>query len=156
MPRHQKINSPAPARADSPAPARADTPTSARAETPTPARADTPAPPTLFLAALLLLIAVLSVSLACGAGATVTMRELSFEPDTVTITAGESVTWKNEDRRSRQVMSGAPPAMIDDFMSPVLEKGEEWTRTFDQPGEYPYHDMRIPGLLGRIIVEERQ
>jgi len=107
-------------------------------------------------ALLLLALAILMVSLACGAGATIVMRELSFEPDTVTIQAGESVTWKNEDRRSRQIMSGAPPAMTDEFMSPVLEKGQEWSRTFDQPGEYPYHDMRIPGLLGRVIVEEQQ
>lgn len=101
------------------------------------------------LAAALLLYAA-----ACGGGDIITMKELKFEPDTVTIKKGQSVTWKNEDRRSRQVMSGAPPVMTDAFMSPVLEKGESWTHTFSEKGEHPYHDMRIPGQAGRVIVEE--
>ncbi|MFA5810049.1 MAG: cupredoxin domain-containing protein [Thermoleophilia bacterium] len=104
---------------------------------------------TAHLAAALLLYAA-----ACGGGATITMKELKFEPDTVTIKKGHEVTWKNEDRRSRQVMSGAPPVMTDAFMSPVLEKGESWTHTFSEKGEYPYHDMRIPGQAGRVIVED--
>jgi len=102
-----------------------------------------------YLAAALLLYAA-----ACGGGASITMKELTFEPETVTISKGQSVTWKNEDRRSRQVMSGAPPVMTGDFMSPVLEKGESWTHTFSEKGEHPYHDMRIPGQMGRVIVEE--
>jgi plastocyanin len=90
----------------------------------------------------------------CGGGATITLKELSFEPQTVTIKAGETVTFKNEDRRTREIMSGAPPVMTDEFVSPPLEKGQSWSHTFDTPGEYPFHDMRIPGRVGTIIVEE--
>lgn len=91
----------------------------------------------------------------CGAGgATVTLKDLSFVPDVVTIKKGEAVTWNNEDRRSRQIMSGAPPVMTDDFMSPVIETGQSWSHTFDQAGEFPYHDMKIPNQLGRVIVED--
>jgi len=91
----------------------------------------------------------------CGTGgAKVIMKNLSFDPVEVTIKKGETVTWTNEDKRSRQVMSGAPPVMTDDFMSPVLQSGESWSFTFNEPGDYPYHDMRIPNQLARIVVEE--
>lgn len=108
----------------------------------------------LFLAALVVAALLLAVA-ACGNnGATVTMKELAFEPSTVTIKQGQTVTFNNEDRRDRQVMSGHPPIMTDDFMSPVLKTGDSWSFTFDKAGEYPYHDMMIPGLLGSVVVEE--
>ncbi|MHB8922584.1 MAG: cupredoxin domain-containing protein [Thermoleophilia bacterium] len=89
----------------------------------------------------------------CG-GATVTMKELKFEPDTVTIKKGDTVTWNNEDRRTRQIMSGVPHGMTDDFISTPLEKGQSWSHTFETAGEFPYHDMMITGLLGTVVVED--
>lgn len=92
---------------------------------------------------------------ACGSsGGKVTLQDFKFAPETVTIKKGQSVTWTNEDRRSRQVMSGAPPVMTAQFMSPMLEKGQSFTFTFDTIGEFPYHDMVIPGATGTVIVEE--
>lgn len=109
----------------------------------------------LYMAVILIsLLAATALFSSCGGGATVTMKELKFEPDVVTIKKGETVTWENEDRRERQIMSGHPPVMTDEYMSPVLKTGERWSFSFDRLGEYPYHDMKIPGLLGRIVVEE--
>lgn len=88
----------------------------------------------------------------CGGGAEVVIKNLSFEPAEVTIKAGETVTWKNEDRRSHQIMSGAPPVMTEDFVSPLLQAGDTWSHTFEEPGEYPYHSM-TGGLLGWVYVE---
>ena len=106
-------------------------------------------------AVLLLIVAALAAALglsSCGTGATVHITG-SLEPQTVVIGAGESVTWESDDRRNHQIMSGAPPVMTDDFISPVLEKGDSWSHTFEEPGEYPYHDMRT-GLFGIIEVRE--
>lgn len=89
----------------------------------------------------------------CGGGATIVITDLDFEPDEVTIKAGETVTWKNEDRRTHQIMSGAPPVMTDDFVSPNLQSGESWSYTFDDPGEYAFHSM-TGGILGWVNVEE--
>lgn len=115
-------------------------------------------PTYLILAGLLLVLAtvVITAMSSCGAagGTAVTMKDFKFQPDTVTIKKGQSVTWTNEDRRRRQVMSGNPPVMTDQFMSPVLENGQSYTFTFEQAGEFPYHDMMIPGVTGRVIVEE--
>lgn len=108
------------------------------------------------LAAVMTVTAALILALvasACGGSeTTVIIRDLSFEPVEVRIKAGEAVEWKNEDRRSHQIMSGAPPVMTDDFASPVLQAGESWSYTFEQPGEYPYHTM-TGGLLGWVYVE---
>lgn len=107
----------------------------------------------LMLAAGFVVIAVLLLS-SCGEeGATVTIKDFSFQPETVTIKVGETVTWVNEDRRIHMVMSGAPPVMTDLFMSPSLAKGESWSYTFEEPGEYPYHSM-TGSFLGTVIVEE--
>ena len=108
----------------------------------------------LMVVILISLLAASALLSSCGGGTTVTMKELKFEPDVVTIKKGEIVTWKNDDRRERQIMSGHPPVMTDEFMSPVLKTGESWSFSFDKAGEYAYHDMKISGLLGRIVVEE--
>ncbi len=110
---------------------------------------------TFFLAAAVALLSIMAVS-SCGGpdGATVTMKNLAFEPDAVTIKKGRTVTWQNDDRRIRQIMSGEPPVMTDDFMSPPLDPGQSWSFTFNTTGEFPFHDMKIPGIVGRVIVEE--
>lgn len=104
----------------------------------------------------LILLAVMAMALSScgGGGATVMMQDFRFVPDTVTIKKGQSVTWTNDDRRSRQVMSGAPPVMTAQFMSPMLEKGQSFSFTFDITGEFPYHDMVIPGATGTVIVQD--
>lgn len=98
--------------------------------------------------AVLFILTILSSG--CGSGATVLIDQ-SFEPPSVTVKAGESVTWKSEDRRNHQIMSGAPPVMTDQFVSPVLQKGDSWTHTFEDPGEFPYHDMRT-SMIGEVVV----
>lgn len=109
----------------------------------------------LFRTGLPALVLILSLAVSsCGGGATVKIGDLKLEPDTITIKAAETVTWKNEDRRSHQIMSGLPPVMTDEYMSPVLEPGDSWSHTFEKPGEYAYHDMKIPGLVGWVDVEE--
>lgn len=109
----------------------------------------------LALALLVSASALFVWAAGCGSGGvSVSLRNLSFDPDTVTIKKGETVTWTNDDRRSRQIMSGNPPIMTDDFMSPVLQPGDTWSHTFNETGDFPYHDMKIPNQLGRVVVEE--
>lgn len=108
--------------------------------------------PWVLLTLLLITAMMVLVLSSCGGGATVVIKDFAFDPETVTIKAGETVTWKNEDRRDHTVMSGAPPVMTDLFMSPSLAKGDSWSYTFDEPGEYPYHSM-TGSFTGEVIVE---
>ena len=99
-------------------------------------------------AAGLLLIA----SLAAGAGYagtsnSVEIADFAFSPPTLTIAAGESVTWTNSDQvvHTATSTSGA-------FDSGDLDPGESYTFTFTTPGTYDYLCTPHPSMTGRIVV----
>lgn len=75
------------------------------------------------------------------------IKDFHFSPDTMTIGKNDALTWKNNDRFSHTITS-------DDrkFSSPIIKKGETYTFTFDEAGEYSYHCMIHPTVKGKIIV----
>jgi amicyanin len=81
-------------------------------------------------------------------GAQVVISDYKYAPDAITIKAGESVTWTNED-------SVRHNAAADDnaFEGPLLSKGESYTFTFDAPGSYPYHCTPHPFMKATVTVE---
>jgi plastocyanin len=62
----------------------------------------------------------------------VTIGNFAFDPKDLQIEAGTTVIWKNT--------AGHHTVTADDgsFESPILEAGEEFKRTFDQPGSFKY------------------
>ena len=66
------------------------------------------------------------------------MRGQRFVEDPVTVVAGGSVTWVNEDTTFHIIAAGKPndPG---DWIGPAVNFGESWTHTFDEPGEYIYY-----------------
>lgn len=78
--------------------------------------------------------------------ANVRIMNLTFSPQEVRIKAGARVVWKNEDPYQHIVY--AP----DLLKSPALNKGDEFSFTFTQPGEYDYI-CAIYGFKGKVIVE---
>jgi len=88
---------------------------------------------------------------AVGGGAS-TMHDVSisgtgFSPNTVTITAGESVNWTNHD-------STLHTATGDDhsWTSPNLATGQTYFKTFTSPGTIGYHCHIHPEMTGTIVV----
>ena len=85
---------------------------------------------------------------------TIAIQNYSFNPDTVTITAGTTVTWTNYDPVHHQVSSQgsgiSAPGTI--FMSDSLGKGDSYSFTFTTPGVYPYFDSIYRSMLGTITV----
>jgi len=81
--------------------------------------------------------------------ASVTIRDFEFDPQTVTIRAGGTVTWTNEG-------PSVHTATADDgaFDSGNLNRGDSFTQTFDEPGTYPYHCTPHPFMTAEVIVEE--
>lgn len=77
----------------------------------------------------------------------VTIINGGFEPPTVTVTAGETVTWTNRGTSNHQVVS-------DDgtFASPVLAPGQTYQHTFLVPGTTNYHDGVNASLKGSVVV----
>jgi plastocyanin len=84
-------------------------------------------------------------------GTEVKMQYNDFEPRTLIIMNGTTVTWINEDEtREYSAVSDAGTPVA--FQSGTLSKGGVFTFRFTQPGTYPYHSAIPPEIRGEIIV----
>src|SRR5665647_3010871 len=80
-----------------------------------------------------------------AASQTVVMQGFTFQPASITIQTGASVTWRNDDSVSHQIVSNTNA-----FSSPVLNAGGSYTHVFDQAGTYSYHCGIHPYMTGTI------
>ena len=96
------------------------------------------------LAALLLLIALAST--AAGATASVEISGFAFDPQVLTINAGDTVTWTNKDQaaHSASFVNNGPK-------TPVLSNGKSASLTFTTAGTFDYvcgiHGASMPGTI---------
>jgi plastocyanin len=78
-------------------------------------------------------------------GPTVVIEDLAFEPETLSVAAGETVTWTWNDGAVEHDVKG------DDFQSEVMSEGT-YSHRFDQPGTYDYLCTLHPNMTGTIEV----
>ena len=77
-----------------------------------------------------------------------------FVPSTVTIEAGETVTWENTDNAAHTASSGTAQDGPDGvFDSSLMMVNGSFSFTFDSAGTYPYFCMVHPWMEGTVIVE---
>ncbi len=81
--------------------------------------------------------------------------EKCFVPDTITINAGDTITWTNAgDSSQTTVTSGSiddgPDGVID---SKLIAPGEEFSQTFNIAGTHSYFSMIQPWMTGTITVQ---
>jgi plastocyanin len=81
-------------------------------------------------------------------GAAVTIKGFAFDPATVTIKAGESVTWTNQDSANHTVVGDKG-----EFTSGDLANGATFTFKFDTAGTYAYKCSIHPSMAGTVIVQ---
>lgn len=103
----------------------------------------------------LALIVIALISAVCLSGClnqgtppnNVDIKEESFQPATITVNAGTTVTWNNHDITDETVTA-------DDgsFDSGNISAGYEYRHTFLQPGIYTYHSRAHPSMRGEVIV----
>ena len=76
------------------------------------------------------------------------MAGRAFSPATVTIAAGGSVTFRNDDDRAHTVTAkdGA-------FNSGPIGEGGSWKRTFKQAGTFSYLCAIHPEMTGKVVVK---
>ena len=86
----------------------------------------------LLLAGLVLFL-LGSIELARAATQTVTISDFAFSPATVTITAGDTITWTNTDPVVHTATSSSGA-----FDSGDIAQGESFSVTFTTPGTYFY------------------
>jgi len=101
----------------------------------------------LKLAGLAILAAVLIFFTGTAVADTmqVSIKDLKFQPDQVTINKGDTVTWTNMDSMSHDVK-------FKDAGSPALKKGETYSKTFDRAGTFDYICDIHPSMKGKVIV----
>jgi plastocyanin len=104
----------------------------------------------LFIVALATLGLVVAgpASTASTATAAVQITKNGFVPATVTITAGDSVTWRNADTVNHQVIANGGQ-----FASPILAPGKTYTHQFSRSGTFHYHDALHTRLKGTVVVK---
>ncbi|KOG19630.1 cupredoxin domain-containing protein [Streptomyces viridochromogenes] len=104
----------------------------------------------LALSVLLGLLFLVPGGRAAAATYRVAMSGYAFSPATLTVTAGSTVTWTNQDTAPHDVKTSSGPAA---FHSPMLNKGGSWSFTFTTPGAYAYYCTVHPNMTARIMVQ---
>ena len=77
----------------------------------------------------------------------VLITNFSFSPSSLTVSAGTTVTWKNQDAATHTVTSNTGV-----FDSGDMGTNTTFTWTFTTVGSYPYHCKFHSGMTGTIIV----
>jgi plastocyanin len=88
---------------------------------------------------------LMSVALAL---VTVHLHNDAFTPATVTVHAGDTVRWINDDDDAHTVT-----ATDGSFDSKGLDTSASWTHTFTKPGTYKYFCELHPFMKGTVIVK---
>jgi amicyanin len=80
---------------------------------------------------------------------TVTIKDLAYDPPTIKIKKGESVTWVNKDQNDHTVdeKNGV-------FHSRNIKPGKSYSYTFDKAGTYDYGCTLHPRMKGRVVVAD--
>ena len=78
----------------------------------------------------------------------------SYSPEPIEISAGQAVTWYNDDAISHTVTSGSAGDSSSgaDFDSHAILSKQSFSLIFDGPGDYDYYCIYHPSMVGTIHV----
>jgi len=79
----------------------------------------------------------------------VSIFNFAFNPSAITVRAGTTITWTNNDSASHTVTSDT-----NTFASGTLSTGQSFSATFSTPGTYAYHCAIHPSMTGTVIVTQ--
>ena len=77
------------------------------------------------------------------------ISNFAFNPQTLTINKGDTVTWTNQDSATHTVTSDAG----NELSSGNIENGHSYSHTFNSLGTFSYHCSIHTGMKGKIIVQ---
>ncbi|HEX5896965.1 MAG TPA: plastocyanin/azurin family copper-binding protein [Thermoleophilaceae bacterium] len=90
-----------------------------------------------------------------GGGTQVSMKNIQFAPKDLSVKAGETITFTNDEAVAHDVHKTSGPGP--DFASgPTggMQEGDTFKLTLDEPGKYDYVcDVHAPGMAGTITVK---
>lgn len=79
---------------------------------------------------------------------TVLISGFKFQPDTLTVDAGDTVIWKNADIVPHTVTAGDKS-----FNSGSIAPGASWTLVTKTRGSFPYSCVPHPNMHAKLIVQ---
>ena len=82
-----------------------------------------------------------------GAEPQVVIQDFRFEPATLEVPAGATVTWVNHDEEIHTVTSAQGL-----FTSPALDGDQRFSYRFETPGTYEYRCALHPPMRGNVVV----
>lgn len=80
----------------------------------------------------------------------IVIKDFHFNPETITVKAGEKVTWINRDEEPHTIVSVEKQFK----KSGALDTDQEFTITAGAPGTYTYYCSVHPKMTGTILVEK--
>src|SRR5690242_9419218 len=83
-------------------------------------------------------------------GPQVEIKGMKFDPGTIKVKAGETVTWTNNDDRDHTVTADDPKG----FKSGNIKRGETFEQKFAKAGKYAYSCSYHPRMKGIVVVGE--
>jgi amicyanin len=83
-----------------------------------------------------------------AANAEVQIDQFTFAPPRLTVKAGTTVTWINDDDIPHTVASSSKL-----FKSKALDTNDKFSFTFTTPGSYEYFCSLHPHMTGAVVVE---
>jgi len=81
---------------------------------------------------------------------TIEIKDFAFNPPTLTVKAGEKITWINHDEEPHTVVSVGKKFQ----KSSALDTDQEFTVVAGAPGTYQYFCSVHPKMIGTIVVEK--
>jgi plastocyanin len=100
------------------------------------------------VSALLCLGAVGSAVAAGGAPASIEIENFAFTAPTLTVAAGTTVKWTNDDDIPHTVR-----AVDGSFHSKPMDTADSYSFTFVKPGVYSYFCSLHPKMVGKVVVK---
>lgn len=79
----------------------------------------------------------------------VEIKGFAFDPATITVAKGTTVTWMNKDSTPHTVTE-----IGNAFSSDTLNQDQSYTHTFNEIGMFEYNCQIHPSMLGKVIVTE--
>jgi plastocyanin len=87
-----------------------------------------------------------TLALAAGASHEVTIEGMQFQPASLTVERGDTVTWKNADMVPHTATAKGQ------FDSGYIGPGKSYSRRMEQAGEFDYVCKYHPGMHAKLVV----
>ena len=83
----------------------------------------------------------------------VDIAQFAYQPTPLTVSAGMTVMWTNQDGLQHTVTSGSGSTPDGQFDAGALDPGASFSMEFDTPGQYSYHCAIHPFMQGTVTVQ---